>query len=365
LSNYTVEELRDLILAEISRVNELTDNSKSGYRSVHEPAVKFHLEQNQEWIKQKYPVYAKYLANGSEINPNAISPILIEVTSSKDADLFRLARYTWSLPYTKGYGRRLRFLVMDESNEKLIGILGLQSPPIDFAIRDRRFNYPADRKVEFINQTMDIFTLGAIPPYNRLLGGKLVGLAAASNEVREAYKRKYSNRITLIDERILPAELVALTTTSAFGRSSLYNRLKYHDRLIAVPIGYTKGFGSFHLATLYPLLREFLKERGIPTQGGFGVGPRIVWQTCRRAFRELSLPSNLLKHGIQREAYLFPLVKNLDEYMAGYHTKPIYYDMPFQEAAAWWKKRWLLARAERVDGWHNWDREVIEKTLII
>ena len=59
-----------------------------------------------------------------------------------------------------------------------MGILGLQSPPLDFSARDQQVKYPAGRKIEMVNQTMDIFTLGAIPPYNRLLGGKLVIYAA-------------------------------------------------------------------------------------------------------------------------------------------------------------------------------------------
>src|SRR5262249_37203992 len=155
------------------------------------------------------------------------------LTEQWHSDLFRLARLTWSLPFSRGYGRRLRFLVLDEANEKLIGVIGLQSPPLDFAARDRRFKYPNGKKIEFVNQTMDIYTLGAVPPYNRLLGGKLIALAAASNEVQESYKRKYNGRVTEMENNILPSHLVALTTTSAFGKSSIYNRLKYKDRLIA------------------------------------------------------------------------------------------------------------------------------------
>ena len=39
-------------------------------------------------------------------NPDAISPRLIQVVNTEQSDLFRLARYTWSLPYSRGYGRR-------------------------------------------------------------------------------------------------------------------------------------------------------------------------------------------------------------------------------------------------------------------
>ena len=119
-----------------------------------------------------------------------------------------------------------RFRIFDKANDKLIGIFGLQSPPITFPVRDCLFTYPEGRKTELINQTMDVFTLGALPPYNRLLGGKLVALSVTSNEVRKDYRSVYAGRKTEMERRVIPAHLVALTTTSAFGRSSIYKRLK-------------------------------------------------------------------------------------------------------------------------------------------
>jgi hypothetical protein len=254
---------------------------------------------------------------------------------------------------------------MDEGNGKLIGLLALQSPPLSFPARDHLFHYPPGRKTEMVNQTMDIQTLGAVPPYDRLLGGKLVALAAASNEIRLAYRRKYSARMTEIERRVLPPHLVALTTTSAFGRSSLYNRLKFRGIAIAESIGYTEGYGTFHLMELYPLFREFLERRGISTRGGFGTGPRRKWQNMVRALDRIGLSSNLLRHGVKREVFLFRLVNNLEAYMEGRDTEPDYRNLPFSELVAWWRERWLLPRAERVDGWQAWRKEQIKNLLLI
>jgi hypothetical protein len=259
----------------------------------------------------------------------------------------------------------LRFLVMDEANSKLIGLLALQSPPLSFPARDRLFQYPPGRKTELVNQTMDIQTLGAVPPYDRLLGGKLVALAAASNEVRQAYRRKYTGRVTEMEGRILPAHLVALTTTSAFGRSSLYNRLRYNSTLIAESLGYTDGYGSFHLMELYPLFRQLLESEGISTRGGFGTGPRIKWQTMVRALERLGFSRDLLRHGVKREAFLFPLVDNLKDYMEGRAAEPAYRHLPFADLAAYWHERWLLPRAVRVNGWQEWKRDEIKDVLML
>jgi len=370
----TAEELRQAVLEELRalgfelRKGELTppsDLSKVTARRLHEPARLTELARRQEWLRRNMPRYLSFFAEGWEVVPEKIEPVLVEVEEKWQHDLFRIARLTWSLPYSKGFGRRLRFLVMDAHNDKLIGILCLQSPPLSFPPRDRLFDYPDGRKTELINQTMDIQTLGALPPYNRLLGGKLMALAAASNEVRMAYRRKYTGRKTEMEGRIIPAHLVALTTTSAFGRSSIYNRLHYRGEVIARSLGYTEGYGSFHLLRLYPQFRAFLEAQGISTRGGYGTGPRRKWQTMVKALGRLGFSSNLLKHGLQREAFLFPLIHNLEEYMVGEDDVPTFRDLPFQDLANYWRERWLLGRASRVDGWRAWRRSEIEDMLII
>lgn len=356
-------ELRDLLLQRLQDLGfMLADNGtlvaytpdKETVRSLHQPATKVEIGQHQQWLQQHIDRYIHYFADGCEVDPVRIHPVLREVVNQHDANLFRIARLLWSIPLSKGYGRRLRFLVFDESNNKLIGLIALQSPPLSFPARDRLFRYPPGRKTEFVNQTMDIQTLGAVPPYNRLLGGKLVAYAAASNELRDAYQRKYAQRKTEMEQRILPPHLVALTTTSAFGRSSIYNRLKFHAIRIAESIGYTEGYGSFHLSELYPFFRTFLEQQGVSTRGGFGVGPRRKWQTMVRALNRLGFSAEILRHGVQREAFLFRLVENLEDYMEGRSTEPQYRDLPFAALAAWWRERWLLPRARRVTDWQTW-----------
>jgi len=370
----TTEELRQLIIDELYSLgfffNEKGDLilptcEKEDFRLLPASAREIVLCKNQEWIKRKLPRYEKFFANGSDISPELIKPVLIQVTESWHSDLFRLARYFWSIPYSSGFGRRLRYLLLDDSNGKLIGIFGLQSPPISFPVRDKLFKYPAGRKTELVNQTMDIFTLGALPPYSRLLGGKLVALATVSNEVRQGYNRIYTGRKTEMEGRALPAHLVALTTTSAFGRSSIYNRLKCGNTSIAEPIGYTDGYGNFHLQKLYPLFKKYLESENISTRGGYGTGPKRSWQLIQRTLDKLGLRGSILRHGIKREAFLFRLIDNLEDYMEGRTDTPLYRDLPFEKLAAFWKARWLKGRSERVDGWHKWERQEIAKSLIL
>jgi len=369
----TANELRELVLNSLQALGfVMTEDGtlsaptldKEGLRQMHKPASQSEIAARQEWLRQHLHKYLDFFANGDEIVPERVDPVLVEVTTKQHHDLFRIARLLWSLPFSKGCGRRLRFLIMDRANGKLIGLLALQSPPLSFPARDRLFRYPDGRKTELVNQTMDIQTLGAVPPYNRLLGGKLIALAAASNEVRQIYWQRYSGRITEIEQRALPPHLVALTTTSAFGRSSLYNRLRYNETLIAESLGYTEGYGIFHLLELYPLFREFLESQGISTKGGFGTGPRRKWQIMVRALERLGFSSDLLRHGVKREVFLFRLVDNLEAYMEGRDIEPAYRNLPFSELVAWWRERWLLPRASRVDGWQEWRKEEIKSLLL-
>ncbi len=368
------DELKRLISEELARLKFSFDENgelipptaeKENLRLLHKPSREIELKKSKAWIERHFPRYRHFFANGSDIKPWLIKPILIRVTDNWHKDLFRLSRYFWSIPYSYGFGRRLRYLIIDESNNKLIGIFGLQSAPISFPARDRLFKYPDSKKTELVNQTMDIFTLGAIPPYNRLLGGKLVALSVASNEVRQDYQSVYSGRKTEMEERVLPAHLVALTTTSAFGRSSIYNRLKYNGISIAESIGFTNGYGNFHLQRLYPIFKEYLAEQEISIIGGYGTGPRRSWQLIRRTLDELGLSADLLKHGVKREAFLFRLIDNLDEYMRGESDLPKYRNLPFDEMTHYWKERWLKGRFERVDGWHNWNNQEIFNSFIV
>jgi len=368
------EELKKLVLDRLKEVGfVIAENGtlcpplvdKDGLRQIHRPASELEIAARQDWLRQHLPEYLPFFADGEEIIPECVDPALVEVTTEQQHNLFRVARLLWSIPFSKGYGRRLRFLIIDRANHKLIGLLALQSPPLSFPARDRLFRYPPGKKTELVNQTMDIQTLGSVPPYDRLLGGKLVALVAASNEIRQVYWRKYSGRVTEMEQRVLPPHLVALTTTSAFGRSSLYNRLSYNGTVIAESLGYTEGYGTFHLMELYPLFREFLESQGISTRGGFGTGPRRKWQTMVRALDQLGLSSDLLRHGVKREVFLFRLVNNLEDYLEGRDAEPVYRNLPFSELIAWWRERWLLPRAERVDGWRAWRKEEIKSLLLM
>lgn len=360
ITEINADVLREMLLARAEQARAKLD-SKDGIREAHRHFVLAERRAKANAIRRDVARFGeKLFASGSDIRPECIQPILVPVNEDPRLQCaFRLARYYWSLPYSKGYGRRLRFLVIDNHNGKLIGIIGLQSPPIELAPRDRLFNFESREAKEIaINKTMDAFTVGAVPPYSFLLGGKLVALSLISNEIREAYAARYANAITKMEGRNIGGDLVAITTTSAFGRSSIYNRLVYRGRLVAKSLGMTTGFGNFHLNDLVKVARQWLKDQyGNEIKTGFGSGPRAIWRDIAKVCNKLGIPANqVLNHGIKREVFLFSLTKNLADVMST-GAKPDYYDVPFRDVADWWANRWLRRRAETNHDWRTWTRE--------
>lgn len=140
-------ELRNLIIASLvkqgfklngTRISPPSDSSKETLRRLHAVAVASHREKARRNLQSLEPRLLNRFARGNEVAPEKLYPKLVEVTRrSEDELLFRYACLQWSIPVSSGYGRRLRFLVIDEHNGKLIGLFGLGDPVFSLAPRDQ------------------------------------------------------------------------------------------------------------------------------------------------------------------------------------------------------------------------------------
>jgi hypothetical protein len=138
------------------------------------------------------------LAKSEEINILKINPYLEIVETQHQRKLWAYATSFWSIPVTSGYGRRIRFLVFDEQNNKLIGIFGLSDPVIGLGTRDRYIGWTKDQKLQRLYNCMTAYILGSVPPYNLVLGSKLIALCLMFPEVRKVFYHKYRDKISLI-----------------------------------------------------------------------------------------------------------------------------------------------------------------------
>jgi hypothetical protein len=341
---------------------------KRQVRLVHSLSREERLAAEQPFIREWFPRLRKYLASGSDVIPEHVDPFPVVVDSGDDqmSALFRLASLWWSIPVSQGYGRRFRILVFDQSNDKLIGLLGLTDPVFNLGARDAWVKWPVRAREERLAHVMDAYVLGAVPPYNRLLGAKLVALLATSDFVRSVFKKRYSSSTSIILKREFDGRLALVTATSALGRSSIYNRLKFDEVDVFQPVGFTQGFGHFHLANgTYERLRQYLTLMGDDevNRSKFGSGPNYRIRVVRRALQHLELPAGLLRHGIRRAVYVAPLAENTAAFLRGDNERLRWYGRPFADVVEAWRQRWLLPRASRDSSYKSFCMDTWEEIL--
>ena len=129
---------------------------KDSYRAIHSFQRSEKIERHLEWIKQKAEKFSKYFADGSDIVPSKIRPRLeLAPGDTWQADLFRLAGLSWKIPISEGYGRRMRFLVWDDWNGKLIGLLALGDAVFNLRARDEFIGWDHNRRGAALVHLMD------------------------------------------------------------------------------------------------------------------------------------------------------------------------------------------------------------------
>jgi hypothetical protein len=305
------------------------------------------ITKHKNWIEKNIEFARRNLANGYDVLTSNIDPAIEVCETEKQHCLFRMLRYYWSSPHSEYVGRRIKLIIRDNALPKkpVIGIAALGSPIIHIPERDEWIGWDKETRTKNLIHTLDAYVIGAVPPYNYLLGGKLISYILASNEVREIYRVKYKDQITLKEKRKVN-KLVGIFTTSLYGNSSQYNRIKYKDELLYQPIGQTKGFGTLHLSeSTIQLMIKLLKSKGIIIGHKFGDGPSWVMRIIRTTGDLLGFDSNfLLRHSFKRNIYFIPLSKEYKRFLNNETKQPIFTNYSKKELVDYWKERWFQNR---------------------
>lgn len=323
----------------------LKDTSLEVKREAHVLAKMQKVNQNEEFILENIDLIKKHLLDGKNLEIEKIDPQIIEVkVGTKFEKIFRWWNLVWwSLPYERAYGRQMRLIVWDKYHNAPIGLIGLQSPILSWSVRDEYLGIDAKGRDFWVNQSMSAQRLGALPPYNYILGGKLVASLMTASVLAKKIEDKYAYKKTILKNRSLPSRPLFITTTGAYGKSSVYNRLKFNDQLIAKFIGYTKGSGSFHIPdSLYEDFITYLEKKEYDVRRGYGSGPSKKVRIINEAMDYLGF-SKGSTHGVKRAVYLFPLVKNLQEVIQK-NKRPIRIIRKIGELTNYWRQRWALPR---------------------
>jgi hypothetical protein len=300
------------------------------------------IKKNKIWIDNHIERARNNLSDGSDVLKSEIMPVIEICSAQKQHDLFRLFRYYWSSPYSEYVGRRIKIIIRDYAlpAKPVIGIAALGSPIIHIPERDNYIGWNKSERTKRINYMMDAYVIGALPPYNYLLGGKLISYLLTSKEIRKIYKEKYRDSNY--------SEIAGIFTTSLYGKSSQYNRLKLNGREVYIPIGETKGYGTLHLTNrTIELMIEFLKENNIIVSNVFGEGPSWTMRVIRTAGELLGFDADqLLMHSFKRKIYFVPFAKNTREFLTKKNKTLKFYSHNVEYLTNYWKQRWYNQRKE-------------------
>ena len=224
---------------------------------------------------------------------------------------------------------------------------------------------------------LEITTCGAVAPYNRMLGGKLVALLLLSPQVAADNNRRYGAEPAIIRSQLRNAPvvpdntLVWLGTTSLFSHgSSQYERLRLPAGTIAPGqeeiryryLGETTGYGTVQFAddtvrALNSVMRRRRGYRDVNSVFGEGASPRL--RKLRSGLDAIGFNASLtMLHHQGRRIYGVPLFPGAAAYLCGfdpdvpdYIRSPEPYKDASERIAEFWRRRWLARRLEHYDSW--------------
>lgn len=231
----------------------------------------------------------------------------------------------------------------------------------------------ANRKCKIGSNMMDIIVCGSIPPYNELLGGKLISILSCSPQVIKDYTERYKKQVSEIASRmkgkkvIRDSHLVYLGTTSLYAiGSSQYNRIKVPlstgVKLEFRKMGITEGYGTVYFSNeTGQMLSRILEiqDGGKKINHVFGEGTSPRFRIISRGLSSLGIKaSTYLNHYSPRIVYSINLAKNTNEFLLGLDDEidygfnlanPESVNRHTQELIDYWYNRWMLMRLNSVD----------------
>ena len=231
----------------------------------------------------------------------------------------------------------------------------------------------ANRKCKIGSNMMDIIVCGSIPPYNEILGGKLVSILACSPIVIKDYTERYSGQVSVIASRMKGQEVVRNSNLVFLGTTSLYSMGSSQYNRIKVPmttgaqiefrkLGVTEGFGTVYFS---PVTTSLFSKILVIQDGGkkinhvFGEGTSPRFRIIGRGLKAIGIRAErFLRHYSPRIVYSIDLAKNTNRFLLGLDDIPDFgYDIHSeqdvqkytQELIDYWYNRWLLMRVKSVD----------------
>ena len=242
-----------------------------------------------------------------------------------------------SAPWQDRPGRALRLFCVDEYSRGVLGIVDMGSDLQTLGPRDRHIGWTHGRKMKGggLRHVANLGTCVCVTPFGWLTGGKCMSVMMAAREFGDVWHHRYGDR------------LGAVTTTSFYGKSSQYNRLKEYRYL-----GDTGGGGVAHLDDgSYRLLKAFVVGNSKGTKwgasgslGGPGGGTLNRLNCLVHACKLLGLDFDNFRSGQPRGVYFAERGYGVLPFLRGETDDFEERADSWDDISEWWLDRWYSMR---------------------
>ena len=229
---------------------------------------------------------------------------------------------------------------IDENTGGLLGVAELNSDLNMLPLRDHFIGWSKDQKFRKggLNHIGAIGTCVCVDPFGALTGGKFMINAVRCAEIAGFWESRYGEAIAI------------MTTTSLFGKSSIYNRLKEWQYL-----GCTKGQGVLSLSKQNKeTLNKFLRANNlIGRVGGVSGNSGGQLDVVIKACQVLKVPFSEVSSNAPKGVYLSERGSSAVPFLNG--ASKFSAEVPqITEVRDWWLDRWHSMRlpkvSDRIDG---------------
>jgi len=289
------------------------------------------LKANYSRLKRIQPA-AMRLIRGTDYKN--LKPRLVFVPRKK-YELWTYYRMMFhSAPWTGRPGRVMSLFCIDQNSGNVLGVMDIGSDLHSLRLRDRLigWNQHVKYKIGNLKFIINVGSCVSIEPFGKLIGGKFQIMAVTSDFVLHGWRQRY---------RETPA---AFSTTSLYGKSSIYNRLKEWPYL-----GCTQGITAvFMTQKERKFIADYLLKKKVPIRSnvlGRTYGTRHdVFMAAVRTFKIKN--GDLPKQ--PRGVYFYQTASNSLAFLRGNDTELVNVKSHSQEDIRRdWHDRWYVNRLEK------------------
>jgi hypothetical protein len=275
---------------------------------------------------------------------NNLKPKVVVVDESQERLWTTLRIYCSTAEYNQAPGRFIKFLMMDELSNKILGIASIASDVISISARDNFIGWTQDDKLKYkmLKHSAIGTTIVPTQPFgSNFLGGKLVAALVTSNVVRN----EWENQIRGKSKR---CKLVGMTTTSLYGQFSMYNSLKWWK-----PVGLSKGkipikpyeeaYGNWH-GWLKQNMKDEYETAMTQKEGISGPVTGAKMRVLSLIFKACEIKQSNYCHGYERGVYYSCFYENTRDFLCRKITedklimKPLFKD-DTKAIMDWWRPK--------------------------